>query len=289
MVLALGSEEIENNPPAALTHPPRAEMLPSMRPPHRSTKTVAQLNERKLEMSRRLRTLGLTVLALCGLTAVMAVSAQANWLENGVEVAANKNVVIKAHTTSKLVVKALNLELRCTTLKSEGLKIIGKSATGEGKVAFSGCSAFQISDGKEQKNCKPSEPIVAGGRALIVRLATIMGNAASLRNFILLEPEAGKPFTTITLPELCALAETSDVTGSLVTECGALSGGVFVGEDCNVSRVEHLIRQTSAGLWKGATHTEKAEHELCFGENKAILDGFGAVELESKITWAGHV
>ncbi len=236
---------------------------------------------------RRINVLALALLALCSLTALMATSAQANWLESGAEVMSNKNVLLKAHTTTKLVVSSLNFEIRCTTLKAEGAKIVAKSTVGEGKVAFSGCTAFQISTGTEQKNCKPSEPIKAGGKSLIVILATKFGDASSLRVFLLLEPEAGKPFTTIVLPELCALAETSEVTGSLVAECGSLSGGVFVGENCNVARVEHLQRQAPAGLWRGATHTEQAEHELCFGENKAKLEGILADELESKNSWAG--
>ncbi len=227
-------------------------------------------------MSRRmhgLKGLGLALLALCGLMAAMAASAQANWLENGAELTANKNVTAKAHTTGKLLVSSLNFEIRCTTVKGEGLKVVAKSGTAEGKVAFSGCTAFQISDGKEQKNCKPSEPITAGGKALLV-----LHNA---KNYVLFEPETGKPFTTITLSELCALAETSDVTGSLVAECGTLSGGVFAGEDCNVARAEHLLQPAPAALFTG--------DKLAFGENAATLQGIAAVELESKNSWAGHI
>ena len=84
-------------------------------------------------MSRKLRALGLTVLALCGLTALMATSAQANWLENGVEVTVNKNVLAKAHTTGTLSVPTLNIEFRCTTLTQSGLKIVANKCDGRRK------------------------------------------------------------------------------------------------------------------------------------------------------------
>ncbi len=187
-------------------------------------------------MSRKLRALGLTVLALCGLTALMAASAQANWLEEGKEI------------------------------------------------------HFQISTGTEQKNCKPKEPILAGGRALIKLYALTKGGV--LLNVILFEQEGTKPFTTVTLPELCSLAETSDVTGSLVAECGILDAGAFVQEDCNKERVLHLLQAPAQTGWfesdlKGG-HVE-VQDKLKFGENAATLDGIADVELESKKTWAGHI
>lgn len=244
-------------------------------------------------MSRKLRALGLTVLALCGLTALMATSAQANWLEGaGVEVMANKNVLAKAHTTGKLIVEKLNFEIRCPTLEPEGLKIVGKSTTAEGKVKFSGCKGFEKSTGTEQKNCEPltgteKGVIKAGGLALVVKLAKV--KAGTLQTYILFEPVTGKAFTTVELPEACALTQTSEVKGSLVAECGLLNGSsVFVGEDCNITRVTHLLQPSAVlTLFNGTKDETPVEDILLFGKNTATLQGIASVELESKVTWAG--
>ncbi len=241
-------------------------------------------------MNRRLRALGLCLLALCGLTAIMAASAQANWLEKAKEIHVNLKVVAATHEAAKLLVKSLNLEIRCTTLAASDILLLALKTIATGFAEFSGCTSFQISDGKEQKNCKPSEPIVAGGRALIQLYALTKGGA--LLNVILFEQEGTKPFTTITLPELCALAETSDVTGSLVAECGILDAGAFVQEDCKTERVLHLLRAPDQAGWfetdlKGG-HVE-VKDEIKFGENKAVLDGIADVELSTKEVWGGHV
>ncbi len=239
-------------------------------------------------MNRRLKAFGLCLLALCGLTALMATSAQANWLVGGAELTTeNKNVLAKAHTTGKLIVSSLNFEIRCTTVEGKGLKIVKSSTKGEGKAAFSGCTAFQISDGKEQKNCKPKEPILAGGIVLLKPYALAKG--APLFSIVLFEPETeGGKFTTVELPELCALAETSDVTGTVAAACGQLKESKFASEDCNVASVSHLLLPVVT-LWLGKNDEVQVKEKMKFGENEATLEGIAAVELESKESWAGDV
>jgi hypothetical protein len=239
-------------------------------------------------MSRKLRALGLTVLALCGLTALMATSAQANWLENGVEVKENKNVVAAAHTPGTLVVASLNLEIKCTTLASEGLKIVASSATAEGKVAFSGCTAF--SKGVEASKCTPeNQPIKAGGLALVKLLALKEGG--TLLNVVLFEQKGTEPFTTVKLPATCSLAETSNVTGSLVAECGILEPvNTFVQEDCSTSRATHLLQAPTQTIWfQGKEDKEKVEDKLKFGANAATLLGIASATLASGNPWAGEI
>lgn len=238
----------------------------------------------------RFKVLSVTLLVLCGFLALMVGGARGNWLESGKEVTANKNLVVKAHTTFKMAVSTLNLEFRCTTLKGEGIKLLASSATGEGNIAFSNCAAFSISEGKEQKNCKPSEPIVGGSTASLKLLAKTKNG--TLSNYILFGGKSGKPFTTITLPELCALAETSDISGSFVAECGTLVGGVFTFEDCKTERTEHLLQVVnSAAIFESdgkGGHMEVKEN-LMFGENSTVSSGIVGAELESKNGWAGHV
>jgi hypothetical protein len=228
-----------------------------------------------------LKALGLSVIAALSLMAFMAAGAQANWLVEGVELKANETVSVAAHTEGKLAVPAKNIEFRCTTIGAEGLKLVASSEKAEGKVKFTGCTAFQISTGTAQANCKPKEPITAGGFALII----LHTNG---QNYILFSPETGKPFTTVELPELCALAETSPVTGSLVAECGKLAEVekklVFSHLDCNTSEVTHLIQPASASLFEA--------DKLKFGANPATLAGIAAVKLSGanvNKAWAGHV
>ena len=241
----------------------------------------------------RFKIVYLTVLALCGLTALMATSAQANWLESGAEVTVNKNVKAKAHTTGKLIVEKLNLEIRCPTLTGEGLKLVAKSTKAEGKVKFTGCKSFQKSTGTESKNCEPlagteKGVIKAGGIILTVKYALIQGNAASLETFLLYEPETGKAFATVEFSELCALASTTEVKGSFVADCGELVSEKFVAEECSVAQVAHLLKPAGpTKFWKGASHTEVVEDILLFGKNEAKVEGIASDELESGNTWAG--
>lgn len=240
----------------------------------------------------RIRVFALGLLALCGLTALMAASASANWLEDGKEIHVNLKVVGQAHTTAELEVPSLKLEFRCTTVTPDDVLLLPLSTTALGKVNFSGCSAWSPEGlkGTEQKNCKPTEPIKAGGVALIKLLAKTKGGA--LKNYILFEPEPGEAFTTIVLPALCALAETSKVTGSTVAECGTLDAEKkFVSEDCNVERVQHLI-QAGPTVWfesDGAGGHKEVIDDLKFGTNLAFVLGIASVELESGKPWCGHV
>ena len=234
-------------------------------------------------MSRKihgLKAFCLSMLAVCGLMAFVAAGAQAEWLVNGVKLTKNETVSVSAHTTGKLIVAAKNLEIQCPTVESGGLELKGESAEAKGSVKFSGCKTFSpVGSGTENKNCNPIEqPIVAGGVANV-----ILHNA---KNYVLFAPAAGSTkFTTIKFSELCALTETSDVTGTLVAECGELNGSsVFVGEDCNVTRINHLIQPAPAALFEA--------DKLKFGANAATLQGIAKVSLSGANagkTWAGHV
>ena len=142
-------------------------------------------------------------------------------------------------------------------------------------------------------SCNPeSQPIVAGGLALIKLLALTQNG--TLLNVVLFEQTNEKtPFATIKLSESCALAFTSNVTGSVVAECGKLEPvNTFVQVDCGVSSVAHLLQAPAQTTWwesNGAGGHKAVEDKLKFGANAATLGGIASVELESGITWAGHV
>jgi hypothetical protein len=212
------------------------------------------------QLVRGLRVIGLLTLALCGLMAMLTAVAQANWLVEGVELKANETVAVSTHTEAKLAVPAKSLEFRCTTVASEGLKLLASSADAEGGVKFSGCTAFQISTGTVQKNCKPKEPIVAG-----LQVLPFLHNGLV---YWLYHAPAGKPFTTIELPELCALMETSPITGSLVAECLT---SALAPTSCSASEATHLVRPASGPLFPSDV--------IHVGASAATLEGVTAVKL----------
>jgi hypothetical protein len=240
----------------------------------------------------RFKLLGLCMLALCGLTALMAASAQGNWLENGVAITVNKPLKLKAHTPVNFLISANNIEYKCTTLASEELNLLvgtSTTATAEGGAAFSGCTAF--SKGVEQPNCKPeNQPINFRGLWLVKLLALTKGG--TLLNVALLEQiNSLTPLGTIKLSAKCALEETTKITGSLVFECGKLEPvNTFVQEDCSVSRTVHLLQAPAQTEWfQGKEDAEVVKDEIKFGSAKATLDGIIAAELVSGNPWGGEV
>jgi hypothetical protein len=205
--------------------------------------------------------------------AMLTAVAQANWLVEGVELKANETASVSTHTETKLAVPAKNIEFRCTTVASEGLKLLASSANAEGKIKFTGCTAFQISTGTVQKNCKPIEPIVAGMQVL-----SILHNS---RVYWLWHGFKGVPITTIEVSELCALMETSTVTGSLVTECLT---SALASASCSLSEITHLVQPAPAPLFPSDV--------IHVGLSDATLGGVDAVKLSGANAgknWAGHV
>jgi hypothetical protein len=230
-----------------------------------------------------LRALGLTIVAALGLMAFMAAGAQAHWLilEEGKAVVLaghNEAVTVGKHTEDgTLLIAGVNLEILCQ--KIEGIDVLiepgtATTAPASGKVAFNECKGIEKSTKKVVGNCAPiNQPIEAAGKALVI----LHTNA---QNYVLFEPESGKPFTTIKFSELCALTETTNVTGELVAECGELSAGAFVQEDCNKHQVTHLLRQASETLFPS---------QLKYGTHVATVDGIATAALASGKSWSGEV
>lgn len=190
------------------------------------------------------RVLGLLAMTIVGLMAAVTPGAQANWTVEGSELTANETVEISLFSPFVLSVAKINLEIKCTTGAGENFKLTGKSGTADGKIKFSGCTTYSpIGSGKENKNCKPKEPIVFTLKSLL-----ILHNGI---NYILHEAttEGGK-LATIEFSELCALAETADLTGSTVLECGHLNPpNTWLILDCASEESPKLSRTVSSALF----------------------------------------
>lgn len=225
--------------------------------------------------SRGLKVLSLALLAVAGLMAFMAAGAQASeksWLVEGKDITANQTVEAKAHVEGNLKVeKETNLEILCSKISTEDLLLITGTTEATGKVKFETCKTWQ--GGKDiSANCKPVEPIVAGGKALII--------LHSVRNYILFDPETvGGKFAVIKFKEPCALPESNNVTGTLAAEC--LKPSNLEAVDCKQEEAEHLLKPNEPLFPTDA---------LLYGANKpAKLTGIANVKLATGKTWAGHV
>jgi hypothetical protein len=226
-----------------------------------------------------LKVLGLSLVAVLGLMAFMAVGAQAGWLIEKVEIAAETEVTAKAHTPGILTIAKKNIELKCTELGAQSLKLIPKT-TAKGEIQFKNCVTISpIGSGTVQASCKPVEPIKASGQAKLILHPEVGG-----KNYVLFEPATGSTkFAIVEFPGGCALVETSEITGHLVVECGKLVSEKFVGGDCKEEEATHLV-QPNETLFPTDT--------LNFGKNAATLKGIAAVTLAGANAgklWAGHI
>jgi hypothetical protein len=255
----------------------------------RDVLTVTKVRGIKMNhKSRGARVFALSFLAIAGLMAFMAVGAQASekaWLLLGVDIPANQKVLAEAHTEGNLKVKEeTNLEILCKTIETEDLLLIKSTTEAKGKVKFTNCKTWQ--NGADiTTNCKPVEPITAGGIALL-----ILHPVEKPLVYVLFEPETvGGNFSQIKFKSPCALPETNNVKGSLVAECATLVEDkekepvvkLIVGETCLTERVLHLLQPASAELFK--------EDGLIYAKKTAVLSGTVSVVLENGEPWCGHV
>jgi hypothetical protein len=201
--------------------------------------------------------------------------------------------VIEAHTDGTLRIPAKNLKILCQKVESDpGAKVIllPNSTVAHGHLLFKECESFDIKTNTLQKNCTPKSPGQELGKILAGGLAELILHPAN-NTMVLFKPlvveGVTQPFTTIVLPELCALAETSNVTGSLVAECGQLKSEtekVFVGGNCATHRVTQLLQSVSEALAKTLGDTLK------FGASEAFVDGIAAVKFAAPCAgcaWGG--
>jgi hypothetical protein len=217
-----------------------------------------------LSMALALMAFGASAAQAAGCTAA-APTLKPCWMIGGANVTAEKVVTLVAkpeplgekkeeHVVLLSTVGTTNtpISILCTKIEAVGEKILAEGVA-HGEVKFSTCETFL--NGVLSAVCKPEEPIVAKGLLLI---ALHEG-----KTYVLAEPEAGKPFTTIKYPdEECALPD-APITGQLWIE------------DCNGKAEEelsvHLIQEgKAAGAALGG---------LFYGGHAATIDGSVNLEL----------
>jgi hypothetical protein len=238
-----------------------------------------------------LRALGLSFVAVLGLMAFMAAGAQAAegkflYLVGAVTttLAAESEPVVSAHTHGTLLIPGKNLKILCPKVASDPgapVKLLGSNLGAAGGIAhghliFKECESFTISTNVLQGNCTPKSPGAAAGEILAGGLAELILHPANT-TLVLFKPlvvgGVTQPFVTIVLPELCALAETSNVTGELIAECGKLEpANTYVGGSCSTHRTEQLLKEIPEALRKALGFGLK------FGANEASVDGIAAVK-----------
>ena len=244
-----------------------------------------------------LRALGLSFLAVMGLMAFMVAGAQGAFLYLKEEPAGSgkfvtKTLAVESEPTISmhsehgvLLVGDLNFEILCKKVESDPtakVKLLANSTVAHGHLLFKECESFEI-ENKVTKvkltllgKCKPwststgkeSGEILAGGLAELI--------LHEGKTVVLFKPLTGTAvFTKIELPETCALAESSEITGELVAECGELNPpNTFVGGDCATHRETQLLKAITPALAEKITGNPK----LKFGEHVAELHGIAAVK-----------
>jgi len=232
---------------------------------------------------------------------LMAGGAQANWLvlHGGKAVEPDVTLGVATHKIFTMLVPAQKLEILCARIEADPaapVLLLEKSTVGHGHLIMTECKVWQ--SGKESPGCKPIEPILAGG---LSELFLFEG-----RNYLLYQPLAGQPFTTVTFnPAKCALAEENEVTGSLIYECGKLEpANTFVGGDCKTHQAIQLMQEAPHIVFldkEGKCLKMEILGKLVlvldkfgFGENPALLDGIVSASIVGPAlyigdTWGGHV
>lgn len=232
---------------------------------------------------------GVCLVAILGLMAVTATGAQAGeeWLIEGAA-APNQTpihaaihplpVTLKKHIV--FLVPALKLEVLCSDLTSDDGLLIQNTLILI-LLLFKTCES--LVNGTSQPKCKPAEPI---DLSLLGHLF-LHGELKKLTYILFESDKIGSPIGTITLPGTCAIAETSNLTGTFVAECLSekLETKEKTGIDyCLQEMAHHLIQQAPEKLFE--------KHMLKFGANQALIDGIIDLLLSGANegrTWSGHV
>lgn len=213
-------------------------------------------------MSRTMRSfkvLGVSIMAALGLMAFTATAAHA---ETELKVAgklleANETFTGVNQGTYLLIIPSRNLILHCAKRLFEGYVYLVIQREWDVEYLYENCTALRISPVASIPACDVAEYTVKA------KASAFLHNG---KTYVLYEPEEGNLLGTIEFGELCALAETSELTGSWVEECVEVS--------CETEAVSHKMAVASAKLFTSDT--------LIFGESSATLEGSAEVQLSGK-------
>ena len=235
-------------------------------------------------------------LGLAGLGAASASAATEAWLIEGKAITEHTNIHAilrrlepkkEGEETQKhlvLLIPSKELNILCEILTTDDGLLFPNTVEGLITLLITECKT-EIK-GKENKGCKPFEPIVVETSFHLILHPTKEGS-----NYLLFEPDPQgkhpKTFTTLQFnEETCALPN-AEITGSFVVE--GLGENYELKEKTGIDYiatelVHHLITQAPAALFP--------EDVLKYGANEMRLDGVADVLLsgpnEGK-KWSGHV
>jgi hypothetical protein len=185
-------------------------------------------------------------------TAPAAQAAPPEWMVNGLNVSSELKVelgITVDHPVAFLSTAAgASIAISCSTITAHPFVLLA-GGVAHGTLLFSGCETTL--NGSSSGACKPQEPIAAKGLLLLVLHALVSGKHDPV---LLAEPEAGKPFTRLSLgaEEECAIGEEFEIGGDAkYIDCEGKGE-----EDSFV----HLFEEVLGG-------------GLFFGVNKATVDG----------------
>lgn len=219
------------------------------------------------------KTLCISVLTTLGLMALMAASVEAAALWDvqlpREKLLLNEAIDIEDLGEGLLSVPAINLVIHCKKLEDHGALLAAETGTAQGTLLHSEC--LTLSNGVDQPNCKPIEPIVSA--VLILQELAVPNGAVKL-----LAEHLGseKKFATIKYPGTCALPETN-VKGSVLFEC--VSGPTHATLlSCFHDRVTQYLKPTVA----------QTGDSLSYGLSAATISGVIEVKM-SGATYAGKV
>jgi hypothetical protein len=220
-------------------------------------------------MNNRFKGLRPSLVAVLGLCLSILIAASgasaAEWRIEGKKITETEVVSGAKHTEANFLVPSLNIGILCAkhTIK-DGL--ILTSGEVHGTIELTSCKTITLSTGLENKACKPTEPVVATGRA-----KPFLHNG--LTYILVLPPNGSTIYTTVKFSELCALPEEDIVKGTAVGECLNLKlekGAGF----CEEEAVTHLGQMAPQALFPS--------DQIFFGQHAVTYDGIAEVWLAGK-------
>jgi hypothetical protein len=236
-----------------------------------------------------LRVLGAGLLATLGLMAFYAASAQAvGWLESGTAITENLPGHAVVHPLKdtglrhiKILIPAQNLEILCSELETLGGKLVANTIPPSALATLHIKSCVTFQKGKENKGCKPSEPISTE----IVMLLKL--DEANSLTYILIEPDNGKTiFTKLDFnEETCALPDT-EIRGEIAAEC--LNEKLETMEEV-ATHPDFCLEEMTHHLIKEVSNHKLFPGQLLYGANEAFLDGIFDLLLATGNPFSGHV
>jgi hypothetical protein len=243
---------------------------------------------------KRLRLMGVALLAVFALGAVAASAAQAeeapSWVVNGARLGAGQTRFITAKEVNAVVLSGDGVKIDCTTVELlPGAAILGSAAGESGAngetVTLKSCSVEGNGSGSECS--KITEPINTKN----LKSELVLDAKTKTKLLVLFQPAVGATLAELKFPKGCKI-ESSKVAGSLVTE---------VLTDPAEKPVELPIKTEQAKSWllklpatqpvdvwliKGGIGKEVEIKQFEFDGIEATLSGTVSISLESGEEWA---